>query len=445
MYIPELPALVQQPLSLFWLRRDLRLIDNHGLYQALKQQKQVLPIFIFDRDILDKLADPTDRRVHFIYVQLQHIKQTLEEQGSSLLVCYGKPLEIYRTLLEKFSIQAVYTNHDYEPYASKRDQAIQDLLTAHHIPFHTFKDQVIFEKNEVMKNNGEPYTVFTPYMRKWKEQFTDSLAQSWDVQAYYQNFLPLTPLPLITLQAMGFQKRTDDFPSSDINLALIKQYDKTRNIPGIEGTSRLSVHLRFGTLSIRSVTRLAIAHNEIWLNELIWRNFYMMILWHFPYAVERAFKPAYDNIAWVNNETHFQAWCEGKTGYPIVDAGMNELNQTGYMHNRLRMITASFLTKHLLIDWRWGEAYFAQKLLDYELASNNGNWQWAAGSGCDAAPYFRIFNPMLQTQKFDPELAYIKRWNPQFQDINYPRPIVDHQFARKRALQAYKKALGEIT
>lgn len=442
MYIPELSSFIQRPISLFWLRRDLRLTDNHGLYQALKQQSQVLPIFIFDTDILDKLKDPTDRRINFIYGQLQRIKQTLEEQGRGLLVCYGKPLEIYRALIEKLPIQVVYTNHDYEPYARKRDQAIQDLLTERHIAFYSFKDQVIFEKNEVVKDNEAPYTVFTPYMKKWKGQFKDKLAQCFDIQPYYQNLLSLTPLPLITLQAMGFQHRAYDFPNSDIDLALISQYDKTRDIPGIQGTSRLSVHLRFGTLSIRTVTQLAIVHNETWLNELIWRNFYMMILWHFPYVVERSFKPAYDNIAWVNNETHFRAWCEGKTGYPIVDAGMNELNQTGYMHNRLRMITASFLTKHLLIDWRWGEAYFAQKLLDYELASNNGGWQWAAGSGCDAVPYFRIFNPMLQTKKFDPDLTYIKRWNPQYQAVNYPKPIVEHQAARERALNGYKKALG---
>jgi deoxyribodipyrimidine photo-lyase len=442
MHIPELPNLTQQPLNLFWFRRDLRLVDNQGLYQALNQATRVLPIFIFDTDILDPLEDPVDRRVNFIYKQLQHIKQTLEQQGSSLLVCYGKPLDIYRVLIEQLPIQAVYTNHDYEPYARRRDQAIQDLLTAYHIPFHTFKDQVIFEKNEIMKDSGEPYTVFTPYMKKWKAQFTNSLAQSFDTSSYYQNLLQLPPLPLITLPAMGFQNQAYDFPSSEIDLALIKQYAKTRDIPGTKGTSRLSVHLRFGTISIRTVTRLAMVHNESWLNELIWRNFYMMILWHFPYVTERAFKPAYDNIAWVNNPDHFQAWCEGKTGYPIVDAGMNELNQTGYMHNRLRMITASFLTKHLLIDWRWGEAYFAQKLLDYELASNNGSWQWAAGSGCDAAPYFRIFNPILQTQKFDPDLTYIKRWNPQFQTVNHPKPIVDHQAARERALQAYKKALS---
>lgn len=442
MHIPAITELSQhKSIILFWLRRDLRLDDNHGLYQALKNHEHVLPIFIFDTNILDQLEDVADRRVNFIYEQIQAMKQALEHHESSLWVCYGKPIDIYKKLVSKLHIQAVYTNHDYEPYARERDQAVQDWLVAHHIPFYTFKDQVIFEKDEVVKDNGEPYTVFTPYMKKWKGVFMSRLAEGFDTHAYFQHLLRTSRLPLLTLEEMGFRTQSYDFPSKEIDIGLIKQYDKQRDIPAIRGTSRLSVHFRFGTISIRAATRIGIENNEVWLNELIWRNFYMMILWHFPCVVAHSFKPIYDEVEWINDEQQFQAWCEGRTGYPIVDAGMHELNETGYMHNRLRMITASFLTKHLLIDWRWGEAYFGKKLLDYELSSNNGGWQWAAGSGCDAAPYFRVFNPALQTQKFDPDLKYIKQWNPQFQDANYPQPIVDHKSARERTLKAYKAAL----
>ena len=335
----------------------------------------------------------------------------------------------------------MYANHDYEPYALARDEAIRSILAASHIPFYTYKDQVIFERDEVVKNDAQPYTVYTPYMKKWKAKFQPDQVQPFETLLHVNNLLHMEPLPVITLSDMGFQPSHGCFPPKTINKALISRYDKTRNIPGIEGTSKLSVHLRFGTISIREVTRIAQETNVVWRNELIWRNFYMMILWHFPHVAQRSFKPAYDAIAWRTDEAHFEAWCTGRTGYPIVDAGMRELNQTGYMHNRLRMITASFLTKDLLIDWRWGEAYFAEKLLDYELASNNGGWQWAAGSGCDAAPYFRIFNPTTQTQKFDPDWAYIKRWNPEFQEDNYPAPIVDHATTRTQTLQAYKKAL----
>ncbi|MEM7055421.1 MAG: deoxyribodipyrimidine photo-lyase [Bacteroidota bacterium] len=442
MHIPAITELSQnRSITLFWLRRDLRLDDNHGLYQALKNHEHVLPIFIFDTSILDQLADVADRRVNFIYEQIQAMKQTLEQHKSSLGVCYGKPIDIYKKLVDTLHIQAVYTNHDYEPYARKRDQAVQDLLAAYHIPFYTFKDQVIFEKDEIVKGNGEPYTVFTPYMKKWKKTFMPKLAEGFDTPAYFRHLLRISPLPLLTLTNMGFKAHSYDFPSKEIDRGLIKQYDKQRDIPSIRGTSQLGVHLRFGTISIRVATRIAIESNEVWLNELIWRNFYMMILWHFPYVVTRSFKSIYDEVKWINDEQQFRAWCEGLTGYPIVDAGMRELNKTGYMHNRLRMITASFLTKHLLIDWRWGENFFGKKLLDYELSSNNGGWQWAAGSGCDAAPYFRVFNPVLQTQRFDADLKYIKQWNPQFQDVNYPQPIVDHNAARERAIKAYKTAL----
>jgi deoxyribodipyrimidine photo-lyase len=443
MIIPPFTSLVQQKaLTLFWFRRDLRLEDNHGLYQALKTNDPVLPIFIFDTTILDKLEEQADQRVQFIYEQIQLLKVSLENEGSTLLVCYGNPVAVYQQLASNLHLKAVYTNHDYEPYARRRDQAVAECLAAYQITFHSFKDQVIFEKDEVMKDDGTPYTVFTPYMKKWKALFRPEMAYSLESSALLHHCLQTNPLYLLSLQAMGFQPQQCDFSGKEIDLVRIKRYDQQRDIPAILGTSRLSIHFRFGTISIRVATRIAREYNEVWLHELIWRNFYMMILWHFPYVVERSFKPVYDKVAWENNQEHFQAWCAGKTGYPIVDAGMRELNATGYMHNRLRMITASFLTKHLLIDWRWGEAYFAKKLLDFELSSNNGGWQWAAGSGCDAAPYFRIFNPHLQTQKFDPELKYVKQWVPELKSTAYPHPIVAHSTARERALVAYKEALA---
>ena len=442
MTIPPLTSFEKtKDLILFWFRRDLRLEDNHGFYKALKQGKPVLPLFIFDTAILSKLEDRSDRRVQFIHEQLQVLKAALEKAGSMLLVCYGEPKAIYQQLTDTLQVKAVYTNHDYEPYAHRRDQAIADYLATRQIDFCSFKDQVIFEKAEVVKGDGKPYTVFTPYMKQWKAKLQSAMLEEFDSVGLLKNCLQTAPLPLIPLQDMGFQAGDYDFPGKEIDVARIKNYDQQRDIPSVPGTSRLSVHFRFGTISIRAAMRMAQMHNEIWLNELIWREFYMMILWHFPHVAERAFKPAYDQIAWKNDQDQFQAWCEGQTGYPIVDAGMRELNETGYMHNRLRMITASFLTKHLLIDWRWGEVYFAQKLLDFELSSNNGGWQWAAGTGCDAAPYFRIFNPYLQTKKFDPELKYIKKWVPELNELSYPQPIVDHSTARERTLAAYKKAL----
>ncbi|MEL6606996.1 MAG: deoxyribodipyrimidine photo-lyase [Bacteroidota bacterium] len=442
MTISPLTSLAKtKDLILFWFRRDLRLEDNHGFYEALKQGKPVLPLFIFDTAILSKLADRSDRRVQFIHEQLQCLKAALEKAGSTLLVCYGEPKAIYRQLIDILQVKAVYTNHDYEPYARRRDQAIADDLATRQIGFCSFKDQVIFEKTEVVKGDGTPYTVFTPYMKQWKAKLQSAMLEEFDSVGLLKNCLQTAPLSLISLQDMGFQAGDYDFPNREIDIARIQQYDQQRDIPSVPGTSRLSVHFRFGTISIRMAMRMAQMHNEIWLNELIWREFYMMILWHFPHVAERAFKPAYDQITWENDQDRFQAWCEGQTGYPIVDAGMRELNETGYMHNRLRMITASFLTKHLLIDWRWGEAYFAQKLLDFELSSNNGGWQWAAGTGCDAAPYFRIFNPYLQTKKFDPQLQYVKKWVPELNELSYPQPIVDHSTARERTLAAYKKAL----
>ncbi|HEY0656646.1 MAG TPA: deoxyribodipyrimidine photo-lyase [Chryseosolibacter sp.] len=432
----SLAAKISPDTTVFWFRRDLRATDNAGLYRALKTNKNVLPIFIFDTVILNELDDKTDRRVEFIHQSLSILKSSLEEAGSSILIFHGDPVDIF----SQISPCAVYTNHDYEPYARKRDERVQAILEKNGTTFHSFKDQVIFEKDEVVKDNGEPYTVFTPYSKKWKAKLNGFYQKSYPSEKYFSNLYRTQPLPFPTLQEIGFERTGTIFPARSIRGTVIDNYHLRRDIPGIAGTSRVGVHLRFGTVSIRKLVQVAITKNETWLNELIWREFYQMILWHFP-NVDRAFKPQYDQVRWRNNVSEFEAWCEGRTGYPIVDAGMRELNATGFMHNRVRMIVASFLTKHLLIDWRWGEAYFAKKLLDFDLASNNGGWQWAASSGCDAAPYFRVFNPGLQTQKFDPEFNYIRKWVPEFETAAYPRPIVEHKQARERVLQAYKLAL----
>ena len=431
-------TLIDSSTAIFWFRRDLRLQDNSGLYYALKENIDVLPIFIFDTNILDNLEDRADKRIEFIHQSLELIKSQLEELGSSLLVLHGDPVTIYKKLNPK----TVYTNHDYEPYALKRDGLIKDILERKGVTFNTYKDQVIFEKDEVTKDDGKPYTIFTPYSRKWKSKLEDSTLKSYPTEKHFDNFLKVKPIPIPSLAEIGFEEIAFTFPERLVKQAIVEQYDKQRNFPAIAGTTKLSVHLRFGTVSIRKLAQVALKKNETWLNELIWRDFYHMILWHFPQVETKAFKPAYDKIEWRNNEKEFAAWCEGKTGYPIVDAGMRELNTTGFMHNRVRMITASFLTKHLLIDWRWGEAYFAKKLLDFDLAANNGGWQWAASSGCDAAPYFRVFNPQLQTEKFDPKLEYIKKWIPEFGTDAYPKPVVDHKLARERVLKVYKEALG---
>ncbi len=434
----QLDELVTKSTTLFWLRRDLRLQDNVGLFHALKENESVLPIFIFDSEILGKLEDKADLRVAFIHQSLALMQQQLVEMGSSLLVLHGNPTEIFKELTPK----AVYTNHDYEPYARSRDAQVREILESKGVVFKTFKDQVVFEKDEVTKDDGKPYTVFTPYSRKWKSKLDEGPLKSYPTEKYFDHFKKVKSIALPTLSAIGFEEKAFIFPERLVKQSVVEQYDKQRNFPAIAGTTKLSVHLRFGTVSIRKLAQVALKKNETWLNELIWRDFYHMILWHFPHVQTKAFKPAYDKIDWRNNEKEFAAWCEGKTGYPIVDAGMRELNATGFMHNRVRMITASFLTKHLLIDWRWGEAYFAKKLLDFDLAANNGGWQWAASSGCDAAPYFRVFNPALQTEKFDPKLEYIKKWVPEFETASYPKPIVDHKVARERVLKVYKEALG---
>ena len=431
----------QQPIAIFWFRRDLRLHDNAGLYHALRSGMPVLPVFIFDTDILNDLKNKKDRRVEFIYNVISGMQGQLLAQGSTMKVMYGKPVSCFEQLTEEYNIAAVYTNHDYEPYAGKRDKEIGTYLSTKGATLHTFKDQVIFEKSEVVKDNGEPYTVYTPYSKKWKEKLNNFYLSSYPVEKYTHNFLKTSPVALPSLASMGFTTVGTPFPLNELNEHIAADYDKTRDYPAILGTTRMSLHLRFGTVSIRALARQTKELNATLLNELIWREFYMMILWHFPHVVSGAFKREYDNIQWRNNEQEFIAWCEGKTGVAIVDAGMRELNETGFMHNRVRMIVASFLTKNLLIDWRWGEAYFAEKLLDFDLSANTGGWQWAAGSGCDAAPYFRIFSPQLQTEKFDPQLKYIRKWVPEFESFNY-KPIIDIKASRDRCLKEYKRALG---
>ena len=448
---------INRPLALFWFRRDLRLDDNAGLYHALKGPFPVLPVFIFDSEILQDLQDTKDARVEFIHRSILDLKAQLESLGSSLLVLHGRPEAIWKTLLEQYPVQAVYTNRDYEPYALQRDNTVRVLLAEKNIPLNTFKDHVIFEQDEVLKPDKTPYTVFTPYSKRWLEKLqtrpgeasssTDSTEntsfylRSYPTSRHFNNLLQITPQPAPGLHDLGFQPAGVPFPSVTVTRTLIRNYAQDRDFPAKAGTSRLGIHFRFGTISIREKARHAQALSAVYLNELMWRDFYSQILAHFPHVVDQPFKPQYARIPWHNDPEAFQAWCEGRTGYPIVDAGMRELNTTGFMHNRVRMITASFLTKHLLIDWRWGEGYFAQKLLDFDLASNNGGWQWAAGCGTDAAPYFRIFNPEEQMKKFDPQHRYVLQWVPEWGTSSYPKPIVEHKFARQRCLDTYKSAL----
>jgi deoxyribodipyrimidine photo-lyase len=430
---------------LFWFRRDLRLSDNAGLYHALKSGLPVLPIFIFDKNILDKIQDKNDLRVQFIHQTLTALKVELESLGSTLSVFYGTPETVFPKLIEDNAIEAIYTNNDYERYALERDDMVQEYVRSEGVDFKSFKDQVIFEKKEILSNSSVPYSVFTPYMKKWKAQLTDDDKKSYPTELYFSKFVQASEVvtfPVPSLAQMGFEASDFVYPSIDVQEKLLVAYAEKRDFPSVAGTSRLSVHLRFGTVSIRTLAQKALVLSESWLNELIWRDFYFSIAYNFPHVCEgKAFRPVYDQMEWRNDETEFKAWCEGKTGYPIVDAGMRELNATGFMHNRVRMIVASFLVKHLVIDWRWGEAYFAEKLLDFDFAANNGGWQWASGSGCDAAPYFRVFNPTLQTEKFDKQLAYIKKWVPELNSLRYPQPIVNHEFARKRILALYKKIL----
>ena len=433
---------MKNKLSIFWFRRDIRLTDNAGLYHALKNSESILPIFIFDENILSKLPK-NDARVNFIHQELSKLNNKLLSKGFGQIGIYhGKPAEIFKSLIKNYSISAVYTNKDYEPYARKRDREVNELLNSNSITFERFKDHVVFEESEVVKDDGKPYVVYTPYMKKWKSQFSEQHIELFSSEEYLHKIKALD-VPYLTLQDIGFELATQQIASYEVSPQLIQEYEATRNFPALDATSKLGPHLRFGTVSTRQMMRKAIAEdNEIFWQELIWREFFQQILWHYPHTKDQAFKPKYDRIEWRNNEEEFKRWCEGKTGYPLVDAGMRQLNETGFMHNRIRMLVGSFLCKHLLIDWRWGEAYFAEKLHDYEMASNVGNWQWVAGSGVDAAPYFRIFNPTSQIQKFDKQLNYIKKWVPDFQELTYPEPIVDHKFARERCLNTYKNALN---
>lgn len=432
-----------EKVNIFWFRRDLRLDDNVGFYKALHGKFPVLPVFIFDSEILNELPKD-DARITFIFETLQKMRNELQEHGSSLAIYHGKPQEVFNKVISEFEVQNVITNHDYEPYAKKRDEAVENLLTEKEIGFYTFKDQVIFEKDEIVKDDGDPYIVYTPYMKKWKEKFKkDYTEMIYYTNEFLKNLYQNSRLPNLSLSDIGFKNSKTKIPEYDVTPTTIQEYEKRRNFPAEDATSHLGPHLRFGTVSIRKMIKKATAEkNEVFWQELIWREFFMQILWHFPETVENAFKKKYDRIEWRNNEEEFKMWKEGKTGYPLVDAGMRQLNETGYMHNRVRMVVASFLCKHLLIDWRWGEAYFAEKLLDYEMASNVGNWQWAAGSGVDAAPYFRIFNPTTQIEKFDKDYKYIKKYVSEYDTKNYPEKIVDHKEARERCLQVYKEAVS---
>ena len=429
--------MTKQQVSFFWFRRDLRLDDNVALYHALQSDHPVIPLFIFDTDILENLPK-NDARVGFIHETLQKINARLHGFGSSLLIKKGTTAEVWKSLLEEFSISAIFLNKDYEPYAIKRDLAIQTIAEENNVSFLTFKDQVIFEEKEITKADGLPYTIYTPYKNKWLEKYKSSAPiTEYDTENYFSNFHQnLFDFP--TLKQIGFEENS--IKVKPYSLTQLDNYHQTRDFPALDSTSYLSPHLRFGTVSIRKLVNWAIRKNDVFLSELIWREFFMQILFSFPKVVSHNFKSAYDGIQWRNNEEDFKSWCTGTTGYPMVDAGMRQLNATGYMHNRVRMVVASFLCKHLLISWQWGEAYFAEKLLDYDLSANIGNWQWAAGTGCDAAPYFRVFNPDIQLKKFDEKGEYIRQWIPEF-DLGYGEPMVEHAFARDRAVATYKAGI----
>lgn len=430
-------------ITLFWFRRDLRLEDNAGLFHALKESQQVLPVFIFDTTILRRLEDQDDLRVQFIHQTLSNLKDQLQSMGSDLLVRFGEPLSVWKDLVGDLEVGQVYCNDDYEPYATQRDLAVESMLRSRGIEFKRFKDQCLFEKDEILSDSGKPYTVYTPYKKKVFAKLADEFyLKSYPNHLYKASFAKVASRePMIPLEEIGFKRKDWQYPQPQVASRLLKSYQQKRDFPALDNTSHLGLHLRFGTVSVRELAREGRQFSETWLSELVWRDFFMQILWHHPRVVEQSFRPEYDKIAWRESPEDLQRWQNGQTGYPIVDAGMRELNTTGHMHNRVRMIVASFLTKHLLIHWKHGERYFARKLLDFDLSANNGNWQWAAGSGCDAAPYFRIFNPQSQTEKFDPDLAYVKKWVPELGSAKYPQPMVEHVYARNRCLHEYSKVL----
>lgn len=426
--------------TIFWFRRDLRLFDNKGLFFALKNSDHVIPLFIFDSNITDSLPE-NDARVEFIYNSLNEMENELRKVQRNMLVLKGRPLDIFKKITDDYHVKAVYYNKDHEPYGIERDEKIRNFLDSENIQFHSYLDHLLFDKNDVLKNDGTPYHVFSPYARKCRDVLTNDHLKSYPSEDLLTSLDKIENIKFPDLNEIGFKPSEIEFPEKDNKDGTINTYDRTRDYPAREGTTRLGVHLRFGTVSLRQLAKKALEDNDTYFNELLWREFYAMILWHYPKVINKSFKPEYDKIEWINDKQQFERWKEGKTGYPMVDAGMRQLAKTGYMHNRVRMVTASFLTKHLLIDWRWGEAWFAEKLLDFELSSNNGGWQWSAGSGCDAAPYFRIFNPESQQKKFDPENRYVKNWIPELESEKYPQPIVNHKEARERCLKVFKKAL----
>jgi len=427
-------------LCICWFRRNLRFDDNATLFHSLKSGFPVLPVFIFDPELISGLPN-NDKRLIFIYEELVKLKLRFENQGSVLLVKIGRPEKIFEELIENYQVSAVYADIDYEPYSISRDQGIRELCQSKGIGFYGYSDHVLLDPAEVVKPDRSPYHVYTPYSKKWLEKYETVRSRNFPSEEWLDHLFQANPMEMPQQEHLNIQVNSVVFPSSEVDDQLIADYQKNRDFPGLDGTSRLGVHLRFGTISIRKLASRAFGLSSVFLNELIWREFYQMILFHHPEVVTRSFKPAFDQVQWLNRQEDFAAWCEGKTGYPLVDAGMRQLIQTGFMHNRLRMVTASFLTKHLLIDWRWGEAFFARYLLDYELASNNGGWQWAAGSGCDAVPYFRVFSPKSQQERFDPDESYIRQWLPEYKsEETYIKPVVDHAFARNRAIEFLRKA-----
>jgi deoxyribodipyrimidine photo-lyase len=431
----------ENEIVIFWFRRDLRLEDNAGLWHALTSGHKVLPVFIYDSNILGKL-EPDDIRMSFLRDILEGIYNALRKAGSSLLTISGTPAEVFKNLNDSYAVKGLYFNHDYDPYAIERDNSVKDYFKNLGIPFFSFKDQVIFERDEVIKSDGKPYTVFTPYSKKWHTLFDSSLVRPFPSETLLKNLVKIPDNTYFSPEKIRFKCPPVKVKSPVLDPSHISAYDRSRDIPSLDGGSYLGPHLRFGTISIRDVFRRTESVNSVFTNELIWREFFMQILWHFPHVTENSFRRRYDRIRWLNNEEHFVRWCDGNTGFPLVDAGMRELNQTGYMHNRVRMVAANFLTRHLLTDWRWGEAWFASRLLDFELSSNNGNWQWAAGTGCDAVPYFRVFNPATQVARFDPGHKYIKKWIPEFGTPDYPPPVVDHKAAREQAISFYRNGIN---
>lgn len=428
-----------EKINVFWFRRDLRINDNHALFNALKSGLKVVPIFIFDKDILKEFPNTNDRRLNFIYKELKNINNKLLEFNSSILIFNSTVKSSFENLLQKFNVNAVFYNKDYEPYATKRDSEIELYLKERGIEFKGYKDHVIFETNEIVKPDKTPYTVFTPYSKKWKLLLETEMLKTFESEELIKNFLTFEGR-FPTLKELGYNELDYIFPKSNFNKNVIRSYETQRNFPHLDGGSKLGVHLRFGTISIRTAVNNALKFSDCWLNELIWREFFIQLMWHFPKNEHFCFKQKYNYFEWLNDEAKFDKWCKAETGFQIVDAGIRELIQTGYMHNRVRMITANFLTKLLQIDWRWGERFFAEHLLDYELAINNGNWQWAAGTGADAAPYFRIFNPLEQIKKFDSNNIYIDKWLPK-EKYKQIKPIVDYKVARSQYLERFSQFL----